>query len=416
MADDFDPSVTIALATLLDSPSTDPRVLQARDLLLDVVQGKPLSVAASPPDHAPVAPADQELTTVPIPNNAVLDAVRAARAQVEASGYPFHPRDNPPPPDPGAPDVYPLRERQRALYTTIIAAAALARQFPSAVIGVELYTGPSGVVIDGVSETLSFDIILVGTGSNPGDYSIDVLGGGVDPQVLIGNAAAAGTWRPVPDPATVRIPYPPPEGQDVIPDTELDRMLGILTHYRAMKGETLTNDECVALLNQTAFHLSRSGQPWGVLAKPDGNNGRRRDGVLCSVDHLVHRPTLIGLDVLASAGAGGPSSPTIGAQEAFPLSRFHAAIEPADTDLPPDEEGDAIARLERIERKVNDLFKLHNDLILAIGNTLMEQGQFIGQSIENENRKVLEQLGKGYAGTARIPVLGTVKFDLTPKP
>lgn len=145
----------------------------------------------------------------------------------------------------------------------------------------------------------------------------------------------------VPVPPTPEPPEPEPPPPTPEPPTMPESLLPLIEAERAKYGAGLTNDECVALLEAVA-----SQSPgWGLLHKPNGNNGRRRDGTLCSVDHLVYAPTLKGLDVLSDAGAGGPSTPQWNGNadewEQFPVDRFVAPLtshpdpEPGPTPEPP---------------------------------------------------------------------------------
>ena len=227
---------------------------------------------------------------------------------------------------------------------------------------------------------------------------------------------------PPPQPPPTPDPEPPPTGDDdmAIPDSELDRAFDALTLLRAQYPAGMSNDECVDMINRAAWLLTATGHPWGLLSKPGGNNGRRSDGELCSVDFLVHVPTRTGFDCLREAGAGGPSTPVLGEQETFELGRIVLALKPAGTGNPPPDppptdppptepppSGDMLATLNEVNRKCTDLLKLHNDLVLGISNLIIEVGKHM-TAIE-------EQQKKGYRGTARVPVLGTVSFDLTPK-
>lgn len=136
---------------------------------------------------------------------------------------------------------------------------------------------------------------------------------------------------PTPDPD----PDPEPEPEPIpMPDS----LLAALQAERAKYGPGMTNDECVALLDAVAARHAG----WGLLSKSSGNNGRRRDGALCSVDHLVYKPLLRGVDCLSDAGAGGPSTPTWNddpnSWEAFPVERFIAPLGGAEPVPDPDPE------------------------------------------------------------------------------
>jgi len=85
----------------------------------------------------------------------------------------------------------------------------------------------------------------------------------------------------------------------------MESLLSDVTAERARYGATMTNDECVALLNAVAWKNRDGG--WGLGRKTSGNRGRRSDGVECTVDGLVHRDTMTFVDALRDAG--GRSEP-----------------------------------------------------------------------------------------------------------
>jgi hypothetical protein len=85
----------------------------------------------------------------------------------------------------------------------------------------------------------------------------------------------------------------------------MESLLPDVTAERAKFGRTMTNDECVALLNAVAWKNRDEG--WGLGKKTSGNRGRRSDGVECTVDGLVHRNTMTFVDALKDAG--GKSEP-----------------------------------------------------------------------------------------------------------
>jgi hypothetical protein len=85
----------------------------------------------------------------------------------------------------------------------------------------------------------------------------------------------------------------------------MENLLPDVTAERARYGATMTNDECVALLNAVAWKNRDGG--WGLGRKTSGNRGRRSDGVECTVDGLVHRDTMTFVDALRDAG--GKSEP-----------------------------------------------------------------------------------------------------------
>ena len=85
----------------------------------------------------------------------------------------------------------------------------------------------------------------------------------------------------------------------------MESLLPDVIAERAKFGATMTNDQCVALLNAVAWKNRDEG--WGLGKKTSGNRGRRSDGVECTVDGLVHRDTMTFVDALKDAG--GKSEP-----------------------------------------------------------------------------------------------------------
>lgn len=71
---------------------------------------------------------------------------------------------------------------------------------------------------------------------------------------------------------------------------------------------TLTDEECVALINEAAWIHAADG--WGLSYKADDKFGRRYDGMPLAHDILVDRATGVEYDVLV--GAGEQSTPTWG--------------------------------------------------------------------------------------------------------
>ena len=85
-------------------------------------------------------------------------------------------------------------------------------------------------------------------------------------------------------------------------------LLDDLKAARKMYGPTMTDDECVALINAVAWKWR--GEGWGLNAKDQGKLGTRYDGRKLAHDVLHHKPTNRMYDVLIAAGAA--SSPTWG--------------------------------------------------------------------------------------------------------
>lgn len=86
-------------------------------------------------------------------------------------------------------------------------------------------------------------------------------------------------------------------------------VLDTLQRLRRNYGSTMTDDECVALCNDTAWVHRSEG--YGVSHKAGGTHGTRYDGEPCCHDVLMMQDGRY-WDVLISAG--GVSIPTWGAQ------------------------------------------------------------------------------------------------------
>lgn len=81
----------------------------------------------------------------------------------------------------------------------------------------------------------------------------------------------------------------------------MTEILTSLQRERAKYGATMTDDQCVELINAVAWAHRADG--WGVNAKDFGTHGVRYDGARLAHDILHHKPTDRIYDVLASAGA-----------------------------------------------------------------------------------------------------------------
>jgi hypothetical protein len=123
---------------------------------------------------------------------------------------------------------------------------------------------------------------------------------------------------PIPDPIPAPQPVPDPE----VPHMRLpDDVFAALVRERAKYQAPVPNDSCVAIMNAVAGQFSG----WGLLHKPNGNNGKLSDGTPCSVDFLVYRPTMQGFDVFSDAG-GETKPQQTESEETFPVERFVAPI------------------------------------------------------------------------------------------
>ena len=103
-------------------------------------------------------------------------------------------------------------------------------------------------------------------------------------------------------------------------------LLPLLQSVRSQYPAICTNDQCVEMLNKVAWQAR--DQQWGLLSKPAGNNGRRYDGALCSVDYLVYLPTGRGWDVFTDAGGVTTPKWSEDGDDSFPIERVVMPIAP----------------------------------------------------------------------------------------
>jgi len=93
----------------------------------------------------------------------------------------------------------------------------------------------------------------------------------------------------------------------------METLLHDLQREREHFGATMTNDECVALINAVLW--KNRGRGFKQPEKPgSGDSGRRRDGKRCSVDGIVFSnpgqpDDRTFIDALKDAGGDGPSTP-----------------------------------------------------------------------------------------------------------
>jgi hypothetical protein len=79
------------------------------------------------------------------------------------------------------------------------------------------------------------------------------------------------------------------------------RVLADLHAERAQYGATLTDDQCVELINAVAWKHRHDG--WGLSGKTSGTLGTRYDGTTVAHDILHHQPSNHVFDCLQGAGA-----------------------------------------------------------------------------------------------------------------
>lgn len=121
----------------------------------------------------------------------------------------------------------------------------------------------------------------------------------------------------------------------MISETVRTNLLNNLNAERRKYGPTMTNTECVQLLNAAA---AKTGNGAGLLPKPSGNNGtipglvKVVDGqtvaAFVSVDFIVFSPNGEGWDVLADAGGASTVTGSIGPtpSEVFAPDRWMAPV------------------------------------------------------------------------------------------
>jgi hypothetical protein len=109
----------------------------------------------------------------------------------------------------------------------------------------------------------------------------------------------------------VKIPPPPPDPPPPTPPPATvcrATPLETLKAVRAKFGPSPNGDECVAIINETAWCHRAEG--WGLSAKPNGNHAPQpTTGVFVATDILQFKSTLEIYDVLVAAGDGGPATP-----------------------------------------------------------------------------------------------------------
>jgi hypothetical protein len=89
----------------------------------------------------------------------------------------------------------------------------------------------------------------------------------------------------------------------------VENLQSYIATARARYGATLTADQCVELLNTALWHAGNAD--FGLARKPSGNHGTRYDGVPCSVDGVVHRPSNTFIDALVKAADGPKNLPGV---------------------------------------------------------------------------------------------------------
>src|SRR5678815_3503337 len=131
-------------------------------------------------------------------------------------------------------------------------------------------------------------------------------------------------------------------------------LLGAVQTARRAWGATMTNGECVALLNSVAWMHRADG--WGLSLKPNGNHGMRHDGKPCAVDVLYHQPSRTVWDVLRAAGEVSEPTwipittydfagrPWVSPIDPIPVLPIPAPV-PLPVPVPPTVESDAILTL-----------------------------------------------------------------------
>lgn len=154
-------------------------------------------------------------------------------------------------------------------------------------------------------------------------------------------------------------------------------VLDDLDAERKKYGATMSDDECVALINAVAWANRDDG--WGLNQKTGGTRGRRYDGAEVAHDVLHNNRTDRIYDVLISAGAAsrptwndlGPNNmpPNQGRPWVAPIAPEGAEPGPVDPPDPPDV--DLSAALAMLTAIVHELAALHR-LVDALTAELAE--------------------------------------------
>lgn len=125
----------------------------------------------------------------------------------------------------------------------------------------------------------------------------------------------------------------PVSGQD------LGAIVASLHEERAHYGATMSDEECVELINAVAWKHRADG--WGLSGKDFGTHGVRYDGAQVAHDILHHRPTNRIWDVLGAAGAAstppsslGPGGPPPGSNRPWVAPIVPEGTVPAPTPTP----------------------------------------------------------------------------------
>jgi hypothetical protein len=91
---------------------------------------------------------------------------------------------------------------------------------------------------------------------------------------------------------------------------DLGAIVASLHEERARYGATMTDEQCVELINAVAWKHRADG--WGLSGKDFGTHGVRYDGARVAHDILHHRPTNRIWDVLGAAGAASTPPSSLG--------------------------------------------------------------------------------------------------------
>lgn len=201
-------------------------------------------------------------------------------------------------------------------------------------------------------------------------------------------------------------------------------VLDTLRLLRASYGATMTDDECVALINHAAW-LHR-GEGYGLSRKDAGTHGTRHDGVRCCHD-VVMLQSGQAWDVLT--GAGAESQPTWGSVGMItdPTRGWVAPIAPVGTGTgptpppvitPPPAAGltaDQVREVVRAEllRAESELAWLRGALqetTRALGEMrgLLEQADRRREELAVHADEVLVERTTGWAFRANAKLIGTI--------
>lgn len=187
-------------------------------------------------------------------------------------------------------------------------------------------------------------------------------------------------------------------------------ILDDLRAERAKYGATMTDDECVELINAVAWANRADG--WGLNSKTGGTRGRRYDGAEVAHDVLHNQRTNILYDVLVAAG--GHSTPTwneLGPNGnssrpwVAPIAPQGEEPEPVDPDPPPVDLSAVVAALAALGQEL----AAHRAMLEAIPALAAGERERIEAVVKDVAARLDRIAFPSYSGR----ILGQ-RFTLTP--